>query len=183
MNREKLNNFIAREKMFIDIYKQIDRILRDVEVENKNISINKAMRRLNLLYQEFKDKIENGEFMDKKGEVSFEDLMAIHTVKYMKYFIEDILEFLRDYMYVLKKGNLSKNDNRLKDILIKYYDYENDVILENLKSVKGESRKRKKILWKSILEENMDKYRKRKLRILEDNISFHTNMIEQYSEF
>ncbi|MEM4205222.1 MAG: hypothetical protein QW336_00955 [Candidatus Anstonellales archaeon] len=161
MNRRELNNNITREKLFLDTYTEIKRTLESVQ--DKSIPVRDAIERLNSIREKFNKQIR---------EVTLEDNVAIHRVIYMEYFIQNILEFLEDLMYVLKKDSSSRiaidlirrkiisDDSRLKRIVINYDDKIGDIL---------EIRSRYNPIIYRDIDSVMENYRKTLLEILKEN--------------
>ncbi|MEM0356648.1 MAG: hypothetical protein QW465_02765 [Candidatus Anstonellales archaeon] len=166
MNREKLNNSITREKLFLDTYTEIKRTLED-----KSIPIGDAIERLNSIRENFNKQIK---------EIVLEDNTAVHRVIYMEYFIQNILEFLEDLMYVLKKDSSSRiaidltrrkiisDDSRLKRIVINY-----DEEIGNILEIRS---RYNPIIYRDI-DSIMENYRETLLKILNENIRYYNESI------
>ncbi|MEM0456101.1 MAG: hypothetical protein QXL02_00595 [Candidatus Anstonellales archaeon] len=166
MNREKLNNSITREKLFLDTYTEIKRTLED-----KSIPIGDAIERLNSIRENFNKQIK---------EIALEDNVAVHRVIYIEYFIQNILEFLEDLMYVLKKDSSSRiaidltrrkiisDDSRLKRIVINY-----DEEIGNILEIRS---RYNPIIYRDI-DSVMENYRKTLLEILKENIRYYNESI------
>ncbi|MEM2615823.1 MAG: hypothetical protein QXO44_03655 [Thermoplasmatales archaeon] len=169
MNRRELNNNITREKLFLDTYTEIKRTLESVQ--DKSIPVRDAIERLNSIREKFNKQIR---------EVTLEDNVAIHRVIYMEYFIQNILEFLEDLMYVLKKDSSSRiaidlirrkiisDDSRLKRIAINYDDKIGDIL---------EIRSRYNPIIYRDIDSVMENYRKTLLEILKENIRYYKESI------
>ncbi|MEM1971353.1 MAG: hypothetical protein QXM92_02695 [Candidatus Anstonellales archaeon] len=169
MNRRELNNNITREKLFLDTYTEIKRTLESVQ--DKSIPVRDAIERLNSIRENFNKQIR---------EVTLEDNVAIHRVIYMEYFIQNILEFLEDLMYVLKKDSSSRiaidlirrkiisDDSRLKRIVINYDDKIGDIL---------EIRSRYNPIIYRDIDSVMENYRKTLLEILKENIRYYKESI------
>ncbi|MEM2054646.1 MAG: hypothetical protein QXE47_00115 [Candidatus Anstonellales archaeon] len=169
MNRRELNNNITREKLFLDTYTEIKRTLESVQ--DKSIPVRDAIERLNSIREKFNKQIR---------EVTLEDNVAIHRVIYMEYFIQNILEFLEDLMYVLKKDSSSRiaidlirrkiisDDSRLKRIVINYDDKIGDIL---------EIRSRYNPIIYRDIDSVMENYRKTLLEILKENIRYYKESI------
>lgn len=166
MNREKLNNSITREKLFLDTYTEIKRTLED-----KSIPIGDAIERLNSIRENFNKQMK---------EIVLEDNIAVHRVIYMEYFIQNILEFLEDLMYVLKKDSSSRiaidltrrkiisDDSRLKRIVINY-----DEEIGNILEIRS---RYNPIIYRDI-DSIMENYRETLLKILNENIRYYNESI------
>ncbi|MEM1893926.1 MAG: hypothetical protein QXV16_02070 [Candidatus Anstonellales archaeon] len=165
MNRRELNNNTTREKLFLDTYTEIKRTLED-----KSISIRDAIKRLNSIRENFNKQIK---------EIVLEDNIAVHRVIYMEYFIQNILEFLEDLMYVLKKDSSSRiaidltrrkiisDDSRLKRIVINY-----DEEIGNILEIRS---RYNPIIYRD-LDSVMENYRETLLKILNENIRYYNEL-------